>query len=266
VRNYNQLHIAERQTIEQLLAQGCKVAYIAKVLFRCRSTIKREIDRNSVVDANGNKIYKASLAQKFSGTRKAQSISDHQRKNNLSSTSCRFDFAQRLLVSKSNPKIIRSELNSCFEFHFSSSYPTNKNYGLSIWHERLESFDRRKIYNFGRRRDFQWEEISRSFRIMKNLIFKSVGTGNAETEERKIFSRRAEEKLGVEMKNPETLGEGLKSMIDQSNRILVWPLNFTSFSVPEIYLKEKFKSIVREIESERLRNFKFERELKAVGK
>jgi hypothetical protein len=172
VRSYRQLNIAERQTIAALLEEGRPVGYIAKVLFRSRSTIKREIERNGLCDEKGNIRYLAPLAQKLSLSRKAQRMGSYCSEKNFLSTKSIFDCQQRLKISSSGKERVQA-FRSCFGFGFGFNFSSVKKHkNLSIWHDRLESQDWRKIYNANRKRHYSWEEISRQHSFARLNLFR----------------------------------------------------------------------------------------------
>jgi hypothetical protein len=228
VKAYRQLNIAERKIIAQLLHEGRKVAFIARTLFRSRSTIQREIERNSFTDTNGNRIYNAPEAQQKSQYRKAQAGNGKQPIKNLFCTKAILDSDQQLSDNHFRNKTSKYESISLFEYRFSSmkfnSYQSND---LSIWHYRLEGTDWRKIYNRIRKRDYEWEECGRKnyYRFGSVKIFFPI----AET---KIFNQK-----NVKKKNSNAL-----SYSDTFENLFYKPETFRKH-----YLDSIFKTLLENL-------------------
>lgn len=176
MNSYTQLHFSERQTIARLLEENRSLAAIARALGRNRSTITREVERNSITDQNGKRHYQPVEAQQKKDLRRCQvqssggqpplassqynfeiKLSDQQGPNKASFRNIQFKGLLKVTD--------RQFFHSVFECRM-KSFRFNHSYTLSEWHSWQEAFDWRKVYNVCRLRNYFREgnnAFSRSF-------------------------------------------------------------------------------------------------------
>lgn len=150
---YTQLTLRDRLIIERMYNQGVRVSRIAKALGRHRSTISREIKRNSYPDKTGRIVYRAKLADHFTETR---------RKNPTGWNFYMIDPAE-----KTSDVYYRRE--RCGPFYRNKPEPYRKgprsDYRPSLWrdtwHDTWEGQRWRRRYNLLRQRFHSWEEFLR---------------------------------------------------------------------------------------------------------
>jgi hypothetical protein len=197
--HYRQLNIADRQMIAHLIKIGKKPAYIARVLGRNRSTIKRELDRNSYVDNSGKMIYEYRQAQTSYRLRKVATGSGKNRQLNTNSSFENPLFKWALFVPE---KIVRrerkkeSESPSKFEvrigalnFSYPASSPRRKISGTSIFSSNIgKNISARKTSVSPKRRRKTYRSIF-EFRFSQS------------SRRRKTYSSRFETKLSTPIYN-----------------------------------------------------------------
>jgi IS30 family transposase len=104
MRKYRQLTSGERYALSALRKQGCTQAQIARVLGRDRSTISREVRRNSS-DRSG-RIYRPGLADDFARWRRSRS------RRNLRFTAADWTVVMAYLRQEWSPEQIAGRLRN----------------------------------------------------------------------------------------------------------------------------------------------------------
>ena len=113
--SYNQLTLGERYTISKLRMSGYGSSEIARILGRHRSTVHREIQRNSVVQV-GRWTYSASKAQKKRNRRLRQSRRGRQH------SEVQYERVEALLRQRCSPEQVAGVLQGEFAISFQTIY------------------------------------------------------------------------------------------------------------------------------------------------
>jgi hypothetical protein len=148
---YYQINLRERRIIERLYAEGYNPGKIARQIFRSRSTVYREIERNGYPGEDGKWHYMAKRAQMFCSGRKQRSkrrsripIGRERTSNDFYVRGLRWPFFR----NKPEP------------YRKGPGRWERRPYPLSRWH-RWQVRSWRESYNRRRSRHHKWEEFWR---------------------------------------------------------------------------------------------------------